>query len=805
MTRINLWALVLAILLLPATSLAQGSGGGSGNPFEGMMGGGQQRGSSTPWKEFKLPTKKITFNFRNANPDAIISMLSKESGITIVKDQALKEPLSISSPNPITLDTAFQILSTTVGMMGYEMAKEGNLLVIKKRRENNDRGMDEDAIRRMMEQFGGGNQRGELKVYTIQYANAAEVARVVNEVFAMQEGGNPFQQFFGGGRGGRDRGRGGFSMGSSSNMPTVRASADDYSNSVIVYAPQQQQFAVEELIEQIDKQTEQPQTAKVYMLEYHQASVLAPIVQNVLASNQPTGRGGTSASQNNQGFFQRFQTAARFGSFQSAFGTVVADDRMNALVVTATSENHAMVAAVIADLDKPVELAQSTFVFPLNNAKADDIATLLNNAFGSSGSRGGNTFGNNRFGNSGRFGGGNNNNRGNNNRNNRNSGGFGRDVPDVEDPNALALDFEDEEALQGELMTQIRLGGQFGGGGGTTQQGPVGRTQDGRLVNVRDLSNITVIPDPNTNSLIVVGDPEMAAFVQEILDQLDRIPEQVMIETMIVEATLDESMKLGVEWSNVMSNPLGLNNATGTANQNFGLQTANPALQGFRYTLTGPDYTAFINALKSDDKFQVLSTPSIFTSNNVEAEINISQSIPYVLSTREDNNGNLTFNYAFQDVGIVLTVTPRITSNGYVSLDVVQTANDLQGFTDFNAPIVNQRQAQTTVSVRDGHTIVLGGIMRTVVTSSVKKIPLLGDIPILGEIFKTRDKSQTKTELMVFLTPRVVRDDDDAQNLRQEKESQLSPETQKTIANSKGGKGNSTGATKADKNNKIGN
>ncbi len=804
MTRINLWALVLAILLLPASVLAQGtSGGGGGNPFEGMMGGGGQSRNSTPWKEFKLPTKKITFNFRNANPDAIISMLSKESGITIVKDQSLKEPLSISSPNPITLDTAFQILSTTVGMMGYEMAKEGNLLVIKKRRE--DRGGNPD-IEEMMRRFaeGGGQSKGKLQVYTIQYANAAEVARVVNEVFAMQEGGNPFQQFFGGGRGGRDRGRGGFSMGGGSNVPTVRASADDYSNSVIVFAPQEQQYAVEELIEQIDKQTEQPQTAKVYPLEYAQASTLAPIVQNVLASNAPTGRGGTSASQSNQGFFQRFQTAARFGSFQSAFGTVVADDRMNALVVTATSENHAMIAAVIADLDKPVELAQSTFVFPLNNAKADDIATLLNNAFGSSGNRGGGTFGNNRFGNSGR-GGGNNNNRGNNNRNNRNSGGFGRDVPDTEDPNALALDFEDEEALQGELMTQIRLGGQFGGGGTTQGQGPVGRTQDGRLVNVRDLSNITVIPDPNTNSLIVVGDPEIAAFVQEILDQLDRIPEQVMIETMIVEATLDESMKLGVEWSSVMSDPLGLNNSTGTANQNFGLQTANPPLQGFRYTLTGPDYTAFINALKSDDKFQVLSTPSIFTSNNVEAEINISQSIPYVLSTREDNNGNLTFNYAFQDVGIVLTVTPRITSNGYVSLDVVQTANDLQGFTDFNAPIVNQRQAQTTVSVRDGHTIVLGGIMRTVVTSSVKKIPLLGDIPILGEIFKTRDNSQTKTELMVFLTPRVVRDDDDAQNLRQEKESQLSPETQKTIANSKGGKGNSTGATKADKNNKIGN
>ena len=188
-----------------------------------------------------------------------------------------------------------------------------------------------------------------------------------------------------------------------------------------------------------------------------------------------------------------------------------------------------------------------------------------------------------------------------------------------------------------------------------------------------------------------------------------------------------------------------------------------------------------LNALQTDQRFEVLSTPRIFTANNSQAEINISQSIPYVLSQREDTNGNLTYNYSFQDVGIVLNVTPRITADGYVTMEVTQTANDLQGYTSFNAPIVNQRQAETTVSVKDGETIVLGGIIRNTVTSTVKKIPLLGDIPILGNLFKSKEKTDSKTELLVFLTPRIVRDPEQAKKLRLDSQNQLSPKSLKSL------------------------
>ena len=184
-----------------------------------------------------------------------------------------------------------------------------------------------------------------------------------------------------------------------------------------------------------------------------------------------------------------------------------------------------------------------------------------------------------------------------------------------------------------------------------------------------------------------------------------------------------------------------------------------------------------MNALQTDEKFKVLSTPRIFTSNNVEAEINISQSVPFIVSQRVDVNGNFIFNYSFQDVGIVLTVTPHISANGMVTLDIVQTANDLQGFTDFNAPIVNQRMARTTVSVMDGETIILGGIMRSQVRTTVKKVPILGDIPILGQLFRSTDKREEMTELIVFLTPRIVRSPEDAERLRRDSVDRLSDQS----------------------------
>jgi general secretion pathway protein D len=770
-----------------------------------LMAGAQFIGleDAHPWESFKLnPKTRIALTFRNASVDAVIGLLSKTSGVTIVKDPALTGAITVTSAKPVSLNDAFQILSTTLSLKGYTMSKQGNLLVIKGSGGNGRNGgggmfgnMSPDQLQQMM-QGGGGTQQVDLKVFPITYANASQLARVVNDVFAStgQNQQNPFQQMFGGGGGGPQRfggggaQRGGFNLGNlfggrgNQQQPQVHASSDDFSNSVIVNAPRDIMPQVEEIIGKLDKRSDDPQSAKVYKLTYATASQLAPTVQNILTANAPKGRGGIGGQ--NVPIDQRFQQALRFGSTQAAFGTVVADDRTNSLVVTATPENQLLVDKVVRELDTEVPIQNTTFVFPLSNARATDIATLMQQAFGT------------RQGFNGQRGPTNNNTgatRNNTNNQNRNGGSNrpptlgGGLQSNVADPDGKNLDLAVED--DGELMTSVGVqqGGGFGGffgggqGGRQNQQSTVGRDAQGRPVNIRDLQNqITVIADPNTNSLIVVTSPENVQLLQTILDQLDRIPEQVMIETTIIEASLDATSQFGIEWKFASKG----NGITGTGSQDFGNGSASPGLQGLKVGLAGKDFSSFLTALKTDTKFQVLSTPRIFTSNNVQAQINISQSVPYVTSTIENVNGTTTSTYQFLDVGIVLTVTPHITSNGYVTLDVNQTANDLSGFTDFNAPIVNQREASTTVSSKDGETIVLGGIIRNSVTSTVKKIPLLGDIPLLGQLFRSTTKGNSKTELMVFLTPHVVSNPDGARKLKDDTTQQLSPQTQKTLKNS---------------------
>ena len=798
MKIVSISALALTFgLLLPTVSVAQG------NPFLG--GGGDLGGGDSSWRDTKFNTKtKIKLDFRNANVDLVISMFQKTSGITIVKDPLLIGPITLTSATAVPLKTGFLILEKTLNLKGYDLKKDGDLFIIQKQQDKGGRGGGGGGFTmppgvNIGDIFGGGQSQSVLKIYPIKFANATSVARVVNEAFQSTSGNtNPFAAMFGGGGAQFNRGGGGNQNGGRGNRggnqgnpfaalggggnqqgSNVRASSDDFSNSVIVNAPDKEQKEVERVIKTIDKETATPQHTKVFTLQYATAAEVAPTIQNVLTNNAPRGVGGiTSQGQNPQ---DRFQQAIRFGSTQASFGTVAADARTNSLVVTATDESQLIVESVIKSLDKPIEFASTTFVFPLNNAKADDVATLLRSAFGTRAGLSGNTARTNTPTVQ----------RQTVNTTGTNTNRIGGMIQDPNDPNNLYLQMQNPNGVDGDLMTNIYAQGgnfgQFGGGGqfrggqgaGAQQnQTPVGRGVDGKLTPIQDLTGqVTAIPDPNTNSIIIVANPDYAALIKSILSQLDKIPEQVMIETIIVEANLDNTEKLGMEWSYLDKGALGVSGQNGTVGTGFGINNPTNPPQGFKYTIGGKNLNLFMNALQTDTKFTVLSTPRIFTSNNVQGQINISQAVPYITSSRTDASGVVTYSYTSVDVGIVLTVTPRITANGYVTMDINQTANDLVGYTTFNAPIVNKREANTIVSVKNGDSIILGGIIRNSVTATTNKVPILGSIPILGELFKSTSKVKNKTELMILLRPRIVKDDEEARKLRIDESKELSKET----------------------------
>jgi general secretion pathway protein D len=262
---------------------------------------------------------------------------------------------------------------------------------------------------------------------------------------------------------------------------------------------------------------------------------------------------------------------------------------------------------------------------------------------------------------------------------------------------------------------------------------------------------MTIVPDTNSNSLIINALPENLEMLRALIRSLDVVSEQVMIEALIVEATLDDSTKLGVDWT--WTHSLG-NNKTGTAEINPGLV---PPVGGLRYSIMGTNLDAVLTALATDQRFNILATPRIFTSNNQPAQINIGQQVPYVISVIENTVGSQTYNYGYLDVGVILDVVPRIAQSGLVTMDVQQSANELLGFTSFNAPIIAQRMTTTQVSIADGQTVIIGGIIRDSVTRTTNKVPILGDLPIIGGLFRSTEKATNKTELMVFLTPRIVR------------------------------------------------
>lgn len=716
-----------------------------------------------PWKSFPLdPKVRVKLDFRNANVDSVIHILSQASGIPIIKDPALLGGVTLQSPKPQTLGEAFTIFNAILKLKNYEITKnkDDNFLLIATRQPA---APPRPPTPPPSPPPGPPPPSTEpvVKYYNIKYASATEVARVVTEVFGAPP--PPQPNFFGGPPPPTPPGNG---------KPAIKASAEDYSNTVVIYAPPATQADILALITQIDKPTDQPLLPRVFKLQYALAEDLAQVIQNVLDDSSPLGRGGSTTAQKDKSRNQPFYFFGGSDNSQNQGGTVIADSRSNSLVVTATTENLDHVAMVLKQLDQPAIFQSTTWVYAFKNARADVVANLLNQSFGNkttNGPVGGSLTGNGLN---------------QTTANQTSSNNLGSSQPSSQPNNGQPFG-DNGNNNNGNGNNNNNGRSDYGGYGSQSQNSQqTGLDSDGHVINIRSLKGeVLLVPNIDTNSVIVVSPPQDRAVVQAILEQMDIIPQQVMIETLVVEANLDKTNKLGVEFSGTQSAGLRGVPGTSTLTQGFGLKAAAANQpQGLQYTLSAGQYSVFLQAVQTDNRFNVLSTPRIFTTNNATAQINISQSVPYQSSISQAT-GTTVSNYSFINVGIILTVTPRITDNGYVTMDVTQTANDLVGYTtsSLSAPTVNQREAQTTVSVKDGETVVLGGIINDTYSKVVNKVPLLGDLPVIGYLFRSSSKEVSKTELLVFMTPHVVRGPQDARKLRRDTEAELGKTTQQML------------------------
>jgi general secretion pathway protein D len=388
---------------------------------------------------------------------------------------------------------------------------------------------------------------------------------------------------------------------------------------------------------------------------------------------------------------------------------IVADDRSNSVLISGDAAQRLRLRALIANLDTPLDNGGETFVRYLNYAKAEDLATKLKEQIAGSAS------------------------------------GSTSSAPRGPVVNPMA-------PLNAASAATVSLAGGTG----------------------------TIWADKDTNALIITAPQRTMRAINAVIDKLDIRRAQVQVEAIIVEVAADKTSDLGVNWVLDGSNsklavggfiePIGGSSIIDLYNASKGTGTntavANGTTVGIgRLQATGVNFGAIIRALQGDSRTNIVSHPMITMRDNEESKIEVAQEVPFITGQYTNTTGATS---AFQtvqrqQVGTILTVTPQINEGDAVVLKIAVESSSLAGSSAGAVDLItNKRTISTTVLIPDGGTLVIGGLIQDKAINSEQRVPFLGRIPLLGELFRTRDTSKTKTNLMVFIQPRILRDNHQA-------------------------------------------
>ena len=706
----------------------------------------------------------ILLHFQDASIDAVLDELSSVAGFVVVKDVTKVEGrITLVSKQPVSPEEAVSLLNTVLRKSGYAAVRMGRILKVMTRDKAEKAGVPVFRGNDPLEIEPSDELR--TQVIPIRNATAAQLKEDLAPLISTE----------------------------------ADFSANASSNSLILTDTAANVRRIVEVVSALDTNMAEAVDVKVYQLEYASAANAARLVNEVFGQGAAAA-GGQQQQQDDNPWerFRRMREAMgggrgdgdrrgrdrgqeqRGGGAGGAPGgkvTASADDRTNTLVVTGPPATLVTVERVIKDIDSDPTEEQAVFVYSVRNADALQLETVINNLFngtGYGGARGvggfnqGFPFGGGGFGGSG-FGGG------FGGRGGFGGGGFG-----------------------GGFGNSGGFGGGFGGGGGFGNRGGTGnrggggsrgggfgqnrplRQQagggmaGGRLSGVgagvaSDLAGeVTVVADQDTNSLLVLTSPNNFDRVRDLIEELDRPVPQVLIKVLIAEVTHDHGQDLGAEFSILNLGAGGAQLLRGGTD--FGLANQN---SGLVVRMLETEVTATIRALETAGKLDVLSRPYILASDNQLASITVGQEVPFVTNSRITDDGQTINTIQYGDVGIILDVIPHINPEGLVIMDVMPEISALTSASipvseQISAPVIAKRSAQSRVAIENGQTIVIGGLMEDRKTETVQKVPLLGDIPIVGNAFRRKSFTKTKTELLIFLTPHVAAEPDVLRGMSQE-------------------------------------
>lgn len=315
-------------------------------------------------------------------------------------------------------------------------------------------------------------------------------------------------------------------------------------------------------------------------------------------------------------------------------------------------------------------------------------------------------------------------------------------------------------------MQRMHPGGGKQGNGGANAQGA------------------TVEADEATNSLLITAEGDTLDSILAVVERLDIRRAQVLVEAIIVEMQLGETESMGIEWmfqnapKGVLGASTGAGNAGALASAIFGsaedatsaIASALGAISGETFSVagdvSGEEFLVLVNMLQTNSNANILSTPTLLTMDNNEAMISVGQNVPFVTGSFTNTGGNGGSN-PFQtiqreDVGITLTVTPHVNEGDKVIMDIQQEISSVDKGANVRASdvITNQRKVQTQVMAKDGEVIVLGGLIRDDIQEGERRVPFLGNLPGVGRLFRSNNSEIIKSNLMIFIRPTIVRDDE---------------------------------------------
>lgn len=720
-------------------------------PFEGN-GGNTTATVTIPDRPIDLEKDTVSIAFSKADLLNVLNFLSMATGIPIVVDAEVKGTVTINSMRKVPLPLAYDVINSALRARGYTMV--GTLKDRMIRVSTLEKAVADRAVVQEGKDYTKLGESDSFVTQVIPLANisAARLKEELKPLVADKQ----------------------------ANLLAVSSS-----NTLIVTDTEGNVKRLLQVIELLDKDTSDVLDVDVYSCKYASAAALVASLEKVfgITSTPPAGQQNRGQPQGGPQPGQPGQpTFATTDGPLSLKGEVhiAADDRTNSIVISASKEKIKLIRSLIEKLDVNTTSEVKARIFPMKFADASLVATQLNSLFEQP--QGGSSTGRNPF----FFGGGQQQTSSPDSyaslkrnlvvadvRTNsvvvtateQNMKQFEELIAQLDAPNALsdvARTFQLKYASASTVATT--LNNLFRGNTRNNSFFDIimgNRSTTGDPIS--QLRNITVVAESKTNTLLITGPPQAFAMIESIIAQLDRRTPQVFIQVAIVDVTLDDTNKFGIEWQ--WSNDPHGDGSDKTKHEvgpGFGLTDEK---YGLKYSILSDNLKVLLHALTTRSNVKVYSTPSITTADNVPATISIGQDIPFVSTSEETDNGNLRQTVDFKNVSITLNVTPHVTAATadipLITMDVQQTINELIGREiELNAPIIANRQAKTTVMVKDGQTIVIGGIIKENSERQTKGVPFLSKIPLIGEAFKTRTNIKSKSELMVFITPRILKDDE---------------------------------------------